>query len=78
MLHLSETHWILQSSSFWEARCALIGQLPSALWLAEYLKREMEMLRPLPYCDAEFQSDKTKTHYKQGICCIQRGHNYWL
>ncbi len=61
MLHLSETHWILQSSSFWEARRALIGQLPSALWLAEYLKREMEMLRPLPYCDAEFQSDKTKT-----------------
>ncbi len=30
----------LQSSSFWEARCALIGQLSSALWLAEYLKRE--------------------------------------
>ncbi len=62
MLHLSETRWFLQSSSFWEARCALmIGQLPSALWLAEYLKREMEMLRPLLYCDAEFQSDKTKT-----------------
>ncbi len=32
-------------------RRALIGQLSSALWLAEYLKREMEMLRPLPYCD---------------------------
>ncbi len=25
----------------------LIGQLSSALWLAEYLKREMEMLCPL-------------------------------
>ncbi len=34
----------LQSSSFWNARCALIGQLSSAVWLAEYLKRVMEML----------------------------------
>ncbi len=42
---------IITISSFWEARCALIGQLSSALWLAEYLKRETEMLRPLPYCD---------------------------
>ncbi len=41
-----------QSSSFWEARRALIGQLSSALWLVEYLKRETEMLRPSPYCDA--------------------------
>ncbi len=49
MLRLSETHRFLQSSSLWEARCALIGQLSSALWLAEYLKREMEMLRPSPY-----------------------------
>ncbi len=47
MLRLSETCRFLQSSSFWEARRALIGQLSSALWLAEYLKREMEMLRPL-------------------------------
>ncbi len=51
MLHLSETHTFLQSSSFWEARRALIGQLSSALWLAEYLKRETEMLRLLLYCD---------------------------
>ncbi len=51
MLHLSETCRFLQSSSFWEARCALIGQLSSALWLAKYLKRETEMLRPSPYCD---------------------------
>ncbi len=36
MLRLSETHRFLQSSSFWEARHALIGQLSSALWLAEY------------------------------------------
>ncbi len=28
---------------------ALIGQLSGALWLAEYLKRETEMLRPSPY-----------------------------
>ncbi len=27
MLCLSETLWLLLSSSFWEARCALIGQL---------------------------------------------------
>ncbi len=46
MLRLSETRRFLQSSSFWEAGCALIGQLSSALWLAEYLKRVTEMLRP--------------------------------
>ncbi len=28
---------VAPSSSFWEARPALIGQLSSALWLAEYL-----------------------------------------
>ncbi len=37
MLRLSEMRQLLQSLSFWEARCALIGQLSSALWLAEYL-----------------------------------------
>ncbi len=52
MLRLSETRRFLQTSSFWEARRALIGQLSSALWLAEYLKRETEMLSPSPYCDA--------------------------
>ncbi len=39
MLRLSETRQFLQSSSFWEARRALIGQLSGALWLAEYLNR---------------------------------------
>ncbi len=52
MLRLSETRRFLQSSSFWEVRRALIGQLSSVLWLAEYLERETEMLRPSPYCDA--------------------------
>ncbi len=52
MLRFSETHRFLQSSSIWEARRDLIGQLSGALWLAEYLKRETEMLRPSPYCDA--------------------------
>ncbi len=61
MLRLSETRRFLQSPSFWEARRALIGQLFSALWLAEYLKREMEMLRPLPYCDGMSRRDETKT-----------------
>ncbi len=45
MLCLSETHRFLQSSLFWEARRALIGQLSSALWLTKYLKRVTEMLR---------------------------------
>ncbi len=61
MLHLSETRRVLQSSSFWEARRALIGQLSSALWLAEYLKRVTEMLRPSPYCDGVSRRDETKT-----------------
>ncbi len=59
----------LKSSSFWEARHALIGQISGALWLAEYLKREMEMLRSSPYCDAVSRRDNknNKTHYKRGI-----------
>ncbi len=61
MLRLSETCRFLQSSSFWEARCALIGQLSSVLWLAEYLKRVTEMLHPLPYCDGVSQRNETKT-----------------
>ncbi len=61
MPRLFETHTFLQSSSFWEARCALIGQLSSALWLAEYLKCVTEMLRPLPCCDVVSRRDETKT-----------------
>ncbi len=74
MLRLSETRRFLQSSSFWEARCALIGQLSSALWLAEYLKHEMEMLRPITVLWWRFPAKRdknSKTHYKRGICCIQ-------
>ncbi len=41
-------------------KCALIGQLSSASWLAEYLKHVTEMLRPLPYCDA-VSRDETNT-----------------
>ncbi len=51
----------LQISSVWEVRRALIGQLSSALWLAEYLKPETEMLRPLQYCDAVSWRNDTKT-----------------
>ncbi len=61
MPHLSETHRFLQSSSFWEARRALIGQLSSGLWLAENLNHETELLRPLPCCDAVSWRDDTKT-----------------
>ncbi len=43
MPHLSETPRLLQSSSFWDARRALIGQLSSVLWLAKYLKHETEI-----------------------------------
>ncbi len=73
MLCLSETRTFLQSSSFWEASCALIDQLSSAFWLAEYHKHVKEMLRPLLYCEAVSWRDETnnKTHYKWGICCIQ-------
>ena len=39
----------------------LIGQLSSALWLAEFLKRVMEMLRPLTHCDGISQHEETKT-----------------
>ncbi len=51
----------LQSSSFWEASCALIGQLSSVLWLAKYLKHMTEILRRLPYCDGVSRHDETKT-----------------
>ncbi len=61
MPRLSETRQFLQSSSFWEARRALIGQLSSALWLAEYLKRERKCYSPLPYCNAVSRRDDTKT-----------------
>ncbi len=61
MPRLSETRRFLQSSLFWKARHDLIGQLSGTLWLAEYLKREMEMLRPLLYCDAVSRYDDTKT-----------------
>ncbi len=61
MLRFSETRRFSQSSSFWEVRCALIGQLSGALWLAEYLKRVTEMLCPLPCCDAVSRRDETKT-----------------
>ncbi len=61
MPHLSETNIFLQSSLFREAKCALIGQISSALCLAKYLKREMEMLCPSPYCNAMSRHDDTKT-----------------
>ncbi len=59
----------LQSSSFWEARCALIGQLSGVLCLAKYLKRVTEIICPFPCCDAVSwpfyslwsQCDETKT-----------------
>ncbi len=51
--------WFLQSSLFWKAHCAPIGQLSSALWLAEYLKRVMEMLRPSPYLETHRVSSTT-------------------
>ncbi len=61
MPRLSEMRRFLQSSSFREVRRALIGQLSRVLRLAEYLKRETEMLRTLTYCDAVSQRNDTKT-----------------
>ncbi len=55
------TSIFIKSSSFWEVRHALIGQLSGALWLAEYLKRVTELLRPSPYCDAVSRRNETKT-----------------
>ncbi len=81
MLRLSETRRFLQSSSFWEARRALIGQLSSALCLAEYLKRETEMLCPSPYCDATCRHDKTKTIkpiINEAFVAFSEDINYWL
>ncbi len=42
LLRLSETQRFWQNSSFWNARWALIGQLSSAVWLAEHLKHVMK------------------------------------
>ncbi len=51
MLRLSVNASIFTKLFVLRTRHALIGQLSSALWLGKYLKRETEMLRPLPYCD---------------------------
>ncbi len=64
MPRISET--LLQSSSFWEARCALIGQLSCALWLAKYLKRVTKILRPLSRLSAAFPSSPTKDKRQTG------------
>ncbi len=59
---VKKTHYFSHTVHYcWEAKRALIGQLSSALWLAEYLKRETEMLRPLSYFDAMSRRDETKT-----------------
>ncbi len=52
----------LQSSLFQKARCTLIDQLSSVLWLVEYLKRVTEILRPLPCCDAVSRRNDTKNN----------------
>ncbi len=56
MLHLSETRRFLQSSSFWEARPALIGQLYSALWLAEIPQAQDGNVTPLTVLWCRIQS----------------------
>ncbi len=47
LLHYAPPLWnalIFYIFSFWEARRSLIGQLSSALWLAEYLNREKKIV----------------------------------
>ncbi len=70
---LSETRWFLQSSSFWEARLVLIGQLSSALWLAENLKLRRKCYAP-HRIEMPWRHKHNKTHYKLGICCIHWGN----
>ncbi len=50
---------------------ALIGQLSSALWLAEYLKRETEKLHPLPYVTL-FVKTQLKSIYFVICCFLQK------
>ncbi len=38
-----------------------LASYPVCCWLAEYLKRVTEMLRPLLYCDAVSRCDETRT-----------------
>ncbi len=61
---LSSVLWLASYLVYcdWPAiQCTVIGQLSSVLWLAEYLKHKMEMLRPLPLCDAVSRRDETET-----------------
>ncbi len=61
---------ILQSSSFWEARRALIGQLSSALWLAETPQAWDGNVTPLTvlWCHVQARRHKNnKTHYKKAF-----------
>ncbi len=58
----------LQSSSFWEASPALIGQLSSALWLAKYLKSETDVTPPYRIVMASLATRlDNKIHYSGDI-----------
>ncbi len=51
-------------------RCIVIGRIPQC---------EMEMLRPLPYCDAVSRRDDTKTIKpinNEAFVSVQCGHKY--
>ncbi len=72
MLRLSETRRFLQRSSFWEARRDLIGQLSSALWLAEYLavywRDETIIIKPIINEAFVASSGDIITDYNDSYC----------
>ncbi len=61
MPRLSETRRFYKAHHSEKPGMLWLAQLSSALWLAEYLKRVTEMLRPSPYCDGVSRQDETKT-----------------
>ncbi len=62
-----------ETCSDWLAiRCVVIGRIPQAF------DGNVTPLTVL-WCHVPARRHKNnKTRYKRGICCIQRGHNYWL
>ncbi len=63
---------------FYKAWCALIGQPSSALWLAEYLKRVTEMLRPLPYLETHSISTTWQRRWRQQYYSENKSYAFFL
>ena len=64
----------LQSSLLWKARCALIGQLSSVLWLAECLKHDGNIM-PLRASMRQTNKNPLQTNNYQNLhinCYLQK------